>query len=226
MVCLPIGKNVAFRQWWASAASTAGVLSGQGPSSKERTTSPGFKKSCCLKCSNPKPGPPVVSICTVRAMPNASGLPGQETTRGAGGVVVAGADAAASGWADSGAVIGAVVPAATLLADGTARVLSGIVGTDVTEAVAVEIGATLATVETGSAGGAGLEAVGGLEAGASAATDVGGFKMLIRVSATAAKTATTTIVQTIMMRIGPLRVIHAALSIKQAEALLHAPHTQ
>jgi hypothetical protein len=166
-----------------------------------------------------------VSICTVRAMPNASGLPGQETTRGTGGVVVAGADAAASGWADSGAVIGAVVPAATLLAGGTAGVPSGIVGTDVTEAVAVETGATLATVETGSAGGGGLEAVGGLEAGASAATDVGGFKMLIRVSATAAKTAATTIVQAIMMRIGPLRVIHAALSINQAEAVLHAPHT-
>ena len=35
------------------------------------------RKSMLLKCSKPKPGPPVVSISTTRATPSASGLPGQ-----------------------------------------------------------------------------------------------------------------------------------------------------
>ena len=74
--------------------------------------------------------------------PKASGLPGQETSCGAGGVVVAGTDAAVAGWGDSGAAVGAAVPAATVPADCTAGVLSGIVGTDVTEVVSVETGAT------------------------------------------------------------------------------------
>src|SRR6266566_1980794 len=78
IACLPIGKNVALRQWDASAANPAGVLPGQGPSSKVSTTSPGLRKSWVLKCSKPKPGPPVVSICTVRDIPSAFGLPGQE----------------------------------------------------------------------------------------------------------------------------------------------------
>lgn len=56
----------------ASALSTAGVLFGHGPSSKVSTTSLSRRKSCILKCSKPKPGPPVVSISTVRAMPMAS----------------------------------------------------------------------------------------------------------------------------------------------------------
>ena len=51
---------------------------GQGPSSKVSTTSLLRRKSCCVKCSNPKPGPPVVSISTVRAIPSASGLPGHD----------------------------------------------------------------------------------------------------------------------------------------------------
>src|SRR5262245_20755733 len=74
-------------QWRARAASTAGVLFGHGPSSKVNTTSPGLRKSWLLKCSKPNPGPPVVSMCTVRASPNASGLPGQEIgcSPGAGG---------------------------------------------------------------------------------------------------------------------------------------------
>jgi hypothetical protein len=166
----------------------------------------GFQEIVLLEVLESKARPPLVSICTVREMPNASGLPGQETACGAGGMV-AGADADASGWGDSGAAVGAAVPAAIVPADCTAGVLSGIVGTDVTEVVAVDAGATLVTVETGSAGGAGLGAVGGLETGALAATDVGGFKMLILVSASAAKAATTTKMQATMMRIGPLRVI-------------------
>src|SRR5437763_4967733 len=58
----------------ASAFNTAGVLTGQGPSSKVSTTSWSRRKSSCLKCSKPKPGPPVVSISTVRPIPIAFGL--------------------------------------------------------------------------------------------------------------------------------------------------------
>src|SRR6476659_1394339 len=58
----------------ASVFSTDGVLTGHGPSSKVSTTSLSRRKSSCLKCSKPKPGPPVVSITTVRATPSASGL--------------------------------------------------------------------------------------------------------------------------------------------------------
>ena len=52
----------------------AAVVFSHGPSSKVRTTSLSRRKSCCLKCSKPKPGPPVVSISTVRATPSAPGL--------------------------------------------------------------------------------------------------------------------------------------------------------
>src|SRR5262249_3561686 len=73
-----MGKKIALVQCAASAASTAGVFFGQGPSSKVSTTSPGRRKSWVLKCSNPNCGPPVVSISTTRETPNALGLPGQE----------------------------------------------------------------------------------------------------------------------------------------------------
>src|SRR5439155_18782666 len=92
---MPIGKKIALVQCAASAASTAGVFFGQGPSSKVSTTSPSRKKSWLLKCSKPKPGPPVVSISTVRATPSAFGLPGHETALGAGGGAGAGAGAGA-----------------------------------------------------------------------------------------------------------------------------------
>src|ERR1700704_2715883 len=58
----------------ASVFSTDGVLSGQGPSSNVSTTSLSRRKSSCLKCSKPNPGPPVVSISTVRPTPRAFGL--------------------------------------------------------------------------------------------------------------------------------------------------------
>src|SRR5437773_1193437 len=74
VACSPIGKKIALVQCAASAASTAGVFFGQGPSSKVSTTSPSRRKSCALKCSKPKPGPPVVSISTTRETPNALGL--------------------------------------------------------------------------------------------------------------------------------------------------------
>src|SRR5579883_3065535 len=79
-----MGKNSALVQLAASAARTSGVLCGQGPSSKVRTTSPGCRKSYCLKCSKPKPGPPVVSISTTRETPSASGCPGQLVGTGCG----------------------------------------------------------------------------------------------------------------------------------------------
>src|SRR4029077_14313432 len=46
---------------------------GQGPSSKVSTTSLSCRKSYCLKCSKPKPGPPVVSISTMRDSPKPPG---------------------------------------------------------------------------------------------------------------------------------------------------------
>src|SRR3954464_12817291 len=73
MECFPIGKNTALVHCEASAERTAGVLRGHGPSSKVSTTSLGRRKSWLLKCSKPKPGPPVVSISTMRAVPSAAG---------------------------------------------------------------------------------------------------------------------------------------------------------
>src|SRR6476659_7937701 len=71
---MPIGKKMALVQCAWSAASTAGVFLGHGPSSKVSTTSPSRRKSWLLKCSKPKPGPPVVSISTTRETPKALGL--------------------------------------------------------------------------------------------------------------------------------------------------------
>src|SRR5947207_8078766 len=86
----PIGKKIAFVQWAASAASTAGVFFGHGPSSNVSTTSPGRRKSWALKCSNPNCGTLVVSIATTRETPNPVGLPGQEDAAG-GALIVAAA---------------------------------------------------------------------------------------------------------------------------------------
>src|SRR5271168_2432850 len=80
--------------WSASDFNTEGVLTGQGPSSKVSTTSLSRRKSSCLKCSKPNPGPPVVSISTTRAIPSASGL-AQGGLAGAGAAAGAGAVAAA-----------------------------------------------------------------------------------------------------------------------------------
>src|ERR1700756_5341384 len=88
VACRPIGKKIALVQCAASAASTAGVFFGQGPSSKVSTTSPSRRKSWLLKCSNPKPGPPVVSISTTRAIPKALGFEhegGEKAGQGEGG---------------------------------------------------------------------------------------------------------------------------------------------
>src|ERR1700754_4266757 len=98
----------------ASAFNTAGVFSGHGPSSKVSTTSLSRRKSSCLKCSKPKPGPPVVSISTVRPTPSAPGV--LHTARaGCGGCAEAGAAAAAgAGAAACGAAAAAGGEAAPL----------------------------------------------------------------------------------------------------------------
>src|SRR6201995_750848 len=82
----------------ASVFSTDGVLTGHGPSSKVSTTSLSFRKSSCLKCSKPKPGPPVVSICTTRETPSGSGVLLQATF-GPGGGAGAACGAGAGGVA-------------------------------------------------------------------------------------------------------------------------------
>src|SRR6478609_6070379 len=100
----------------ASAFSTAGVLLSQGPSSKVSTTSFSFRKSSSLKCSKPKPGPPVVSISTVRATPSAFGLL-QAARCGCGGCAEAaggGAAAAAGGGAAGVLLAGGVCDHAAL----------------------------------------------------------------------------------------------------------------
>src|ERR1700751_4197734 len=80
----------------ANVLSTDGVLSGQGPSSNVSPISLSRKKSSCLKCSKPNPGPPVVSISTTRPMPSASGL-AQGCLAGAGVAAAGGAAGAAGG---------------------------------------------------------------------------------------------------------------------------------
>src|SRR5450631_189274 len=77
----------------ASVFSTEGVLSGHGPSSNVSTTSLSRRKSSCLKCSKPNPGPPVVSISTTRAIPSALGF-AQGIFAGAGAAAGKGAGAA------------------------------------------------------------------------------------------------------------------------------------
>ena len=93
----------------ASAFSTAGVFCGHGPSSKVRTTSLSFRKSSCLKCSKPKPGPPDVSISTVRPTPSAPCVL-HAARAGCGGCAEAGAAAGAGAGAAcaAGAAAGGV----------------------------------------------------------------------------------------------------------------------
>src|SRR3954466_11476016 len=85
--------------WSASVFSTEGVLTSHGPSSKVSTTSLSLRKSSCLKCSKPKPGPPVVSICTTRETPSTS-VPPLQATLGPGG---GGGAAGGAGFTGGGA---------------------------------------------------------------------------------------------------------------------------
>ena len=143
-------------QWAASAASTAGVFFGQGPSSKVNTTSPGRRKSCSLKCSNPNCGPPVVSISTTRETPNAFGLPGQEEA----------ADAGLAGWAAAAAGSGAVAgPAGRAGAACAMTCGAPTPALSVAPAVdgAFESSIRVVTARGGSAGAAGNEAPTGSE---------------------------------------------------------------
>src|ERR1700750_2587008 len=103
-----------------SALSAAGVLTGHGPSSKVSTTSLSLRKSSCLKCSKPKPGPPVVSICTTREIPRTSVPPLQATLGPAGGAGTGGEAGAAccAGAAPLAAGAAAGAAGAALLAGG------------------------------------------------------------------------------------------------------------
>src|SRR5258705_30437 len=69
-----MGKTPALVLSPASPLSTRGVFPGQGPSAKVSTFSLSVRKSSCLKCAKPNPGPPVVSISTTRLTPSASGF--------------------------------------------------------------------------------------------------------------------------------------------------------
>src|SRR3954468_13805579 len=117
VACRPIGKKIALVQCAASAASTAGVFFGQGPSSKVSTTSPSRRKSWLLKCSRPKPGPPVVSISTTRLIPRALGLPAHEDTAATG--------ATAGGGEPWALTIDAVAPPEAFIAGASAVVTLG-----------------------------------------------------------------------------------------------------
>src|SRR5207245_11698267 len=95
----------------ASVFNTEGVFTGHGPSSNVNTTSLSRRKSRSLKCSKPKPGPPVVSISTVRPIPSAFGLL-QGGLVGAG--AAAGAGAACGAAAAAGPLAGGVCDHAAL----------------------------------------------------------------------------------------------------------------
>src|SRR5690349_13745025 len=100
-----MGKKIALVHSSARVFSTDGVLTGHGPSSNVSTTSLSRRKSSCLKCSKPKPGPPVVSISTVRPTPSAPGVL-HAARAGCGGCATAGAAAAAGAGAACGAAVG------------------------------------------------------------------------------------------------------------------------
>src|SRR6266540_1889124 len=165
VACRPIGKKIALVQCAARAASTAGVFFGQGPSSKVSTTSPSRRKSWLLKCSKPKPGPPVVSISTVRAMPSAFGLPGHdEPALAAGGGAAAGVGAAEAGFAAVfGAACATVVGAAST---GATSAGAAATGGAVTGAAATGTTVTGAAVLAGFAASAAVAATVGAGAGA------------------------------------------------------------
>src|SRR6185437_807553 len=116
LACLPIEKKMPVVHWSASAFNTAGVFSGHGPSSKVSTTSWSCRKSSCLKCSKPNPGPPVVSTSTVRLTPSASGL----VQGGRFGCTCCGAGVAAACCCGAGRGVGAACGAAAPAALGGA----------------------------------------------------------------------------------------------------------
>src|SRR5262249_8399583 len=137
-------KKVARRHWSASALSTAGVVLSHGPSSKVNTTSWSRRKSMVLKCCEPKPGPPVVSISTTRETPMALGL-----AQAMVGGLMAGGGGAAAGAAGAGAATGAAAGAAAGAAGGDpAGRMVGVTGAGAN--CATTIGAA-----TGTAGAAG-----------------------------------------------------------------------
>src|SRR5262249_53552111 len=126
-----MGKKVALAHWSANAFSTAGVLPCQGPSSKVSTTSRLRRKSCILKCSQPKPGPPLVSISTTRETPSASGLAqdGLGAFAGGGAAARVGAGAAGAGTGPrvcAHAALNATVDTDTRIAHALATRIAGL----------------------------------------------------------------------------------------------------
>src|SRR5215469_10857634 len=185
IVCSPIGKKTALVHCAASAANTSCVLCGQGPSSKVSTTSPGCRKSYCLKCSKPNPGPPVVSISTVREMPSALGLAQLADAGVAGaGMRVVGTGTGTAAGARGGVAVWAAATGAAVGAIGAMTGASaGGAGAGITTFAAVGclvVGALAITL--GLAGGA----------GASAGTEATIGVVVARCASTAPKTATQT----------------------------------
>jgi hypothetical protein len=82
----------------------------------------------------------------------------------------------------------------------------------------------LATVDTGSAGGTGLGAAASFDAGAFAATVLGGLSAFILVSATAARTENTTMAQAMMRRISKPPGHSPGITVKQEGRLRHQLH--
>ena len=70
------GEECRLRAVSGKRRDKAGGVCGHGPSSKVRTISSLRRKSWSLKCSKPNPGPPAVSMATVRITPSGFGLPG------------------------------------------------------------------------------------------------------------------------------------------------------
>src|SRR5262249_43311999 len=81
----PSRKNVARTHSLLRASRTFGVVLGQGPSSKVRTTSLACNGNVDGNCLRPMRGMLLASIAMVRAVPSASGLPGHEAAPTAGG---------------------------------------------------------------------------------------------------------------------------------------------
>jgi hypothetical protein len=102
-----------------------------------------------LKCSKPKPGPPVVSISTTRETPSASGLAQLDAALLATGGVNAAGAAAGDGVTVAGIAAGA--PGACARTGAATRSTAGVV-TSVTVALGAG-GAVVATVR--AAGGSG-----------------------------------------------------------------------
>jgi hypothetical protein len=92
----PRRKKVARTHSCRSAAKTRSVGPSHGPSSKVSTTSFGASGSVCGKCLRPSGGVRAGLIASTRAMPSASGRPGQSAAEAGHGVPTITSPSAAS----------------------------------------------------------------------------------------------------------------------------------